>query len=175
MVLYALVPTVALHVVFFGPGLLIQIVLGVVDGAARRSRWPALATANRCARFLHDGSAIITAVLLALCLPPLAPWWLIVSGIAFAILLAKHLYRRARRESVQPRDGRLRGAARFVSRRSCCNGCRRTSADIEPASLSFGDTLNTILTGTLPARLTWDAITSPTPLDALRTESRTWA
>ena len=28
-VLYALVPTVALHVVFFGPGLLIQIVLGV--------------------------------------------------------------------------------------------------------------------------------------------------
>jgi len=29
-VLYALIPTVALHVVFFGPGVLIQIVLGVV-------------------------------------------------------------------------------------------------------------------------------------------------
>src|SRR6185295_13921836 len=42
--------------------------------------------------FLLDGSAIITAVLLAMCLPPLAPWWLVVSGVAFAVLLAKHLF-----------------------------------------------------------------------------------
>ena len=64
-VLYALVPTVALHVVFFGPGLLIQIVLGVVtalaaEAAALRLRGKPLPP------FLLDGSAIITAVLLAL-------------------------------------------------------------------------------------------------------------
>ena len=74
---------------FFGPGLLIQIVLGVAtallaEAAALRLRGKPLPP------FLLDGSAIITAVLLALCLPPLAPWWLIVSGTAFAILLAKH-------------------------------------------------------------------------------------
>src|SRR6185312_4689337 len=90
-VLYALVPTVALHVVFFGPGLLIQIVLGVAtalacEAAALRLRGKPLPP------FLLDGSAIITAILLALCLPPLAPWWLVVSGTAFAILLAKHAF-----------------------------------------------------------------------------------
>jgi len=43
-------------------------------------------------------------------------------------------------------------------------------AGLEPASLSFVDTLTTIFTGMPPARFTWDAITSPTPLDALRTD-----
>jgi electron transport complex protein RnfD len=43
-------------------------------------------------------------------------------------------------------------------------------AGIEPASLSLVETLTTILTGTPPGRFTWDAITSPTPLDALRTD-----
>src|SRR4030095_16589088 len=90
-VLYALVPTVALHVLFFGPGLLVQIVLGTAtallcEAAALRLRGKPLPP------FLLDGSAIITAVPLALCLPPLAPWGLVVSGVAFAILLAKHLF-----------------------------------------------------------------------------------
>src|SRR5687767_11691174 len=43
-------------------------------------------------------------------------------------------------------------------------------AGFEPASLSFLETLTTILTGAPPTRFTWDAITSPTPLDALRTD-----
>jgi electron transport complex protein RnfD len=41
---------------------------------------------------LSDGSALLTAVLLALCLPPLTPWWVTVCGSALAIILAKHLY-----------------------------------------------------------------------------------
>src|SRR4030095_3428695 len=45
-----------------------------------------------------------------------------------------------------------------------------TVAGLEPVSLSFADTLTTIFTGMPPARFTWDAITSPTPLDALRTD-----
>ena len=42
--------------------------------------------------FLGDGSAIVTAWLIALALPPLAPWWLLVVGALFAIVVAKHLY-----------------------------------------------------------------------------------
>jgi len=34
----------------------------------------------------------VTAVLLALALPPLAPWWVTVTGTAFAIVVAKQLY-----------------------------------------------------------------------------------
>ena len=42
--------------------------------------------------YLNDYSAIVTAVLLGLSLPPYAPWWLIVLGTSFAIIIAKHLY-----------------------------------------------------------------------------------
>ena len=41
---------------------------------------------------LRDGSVLITALLLALSLPVLAPWWLVALGTAFAVLLGKHLY-----------------------------------------------------------------------------------
>jgi len=41
---------------------------------------------------LSDGSALVTACLLALALPPLAPWWLTTIASLFAIIVAKHLY-----------------------------------------------------------------------------------
>jgi electron transport complex protein RnfD len=167
-VLYALIPTVALHVVFFGPGLLVQMVLGVAtallcEAAALRLRGKPLPP------FLLDGSAIITAVLLALCLPPLAPWWLVVSGVAFAILLAKHLFGGL---GANPFNPAMVGYAvllvSFPAR--LLQWLPPNVAGMEPADLSFVETLTTILTGSPPARFTWDAITSPTPLDALRTD-----
>ncbi|HKU16948.1 MAG TPA: electron transport complex subunit RsxD [Steroidobacteraceae bacterium] len=166
-VLYALVPTVVLHVVFFGPGLLIQIVLGVAtallaEAAALRLRGKPLPP------FLLDGSAIITAVLLALCLPPLAPWWLIVSGVAFAILLAKHLFGGLGANPFNP--AMVGYAVLLVSfPMRLLQWLPPNVAGIELADLSAMETLTTILTGAPPARFTWDAITSPTPLDALRT------
>ncbi len=42
--------------------------------------------------YLRDYSAVVTAVLLAVALPPTAPWWLGLCGIFFAIVIAKHLY-----------------------------------------------------------------------------------
>jgi Na+-translocating ferredoxin:NAD+ oxidoreductase subunit D len=167
-VLFALIPTVALHVVFFGPGLLVQIVLGVVtalaaEAAALRLRRKPLP------RYLLDGTAIITAVLLALCLPPLAPWWLIVSGVAFAILVAKHLFGGL---GANPFNPAMVGYAvllvSFPAR--LLQWLPPNVAGFEPASLTFVETLTTIFTGAPPARFTWDAITSPTPLDALRTD-----
>jgi electron transport complex protein RnfD len=41
---------------------------------------------------LRDWSAVVTAVLLALAIPPTSPWWLIVIGIIAAIVVAKQLY-----------------------------------------------------------------------------------
>jgi electron transport complex protein RnfD len=167
-VLYALVPTVVLHGVFFGPGVLIQIVLGVAtallcEAAALRLRGKPLPP------FLLDGSAIITAVLLALCLPPLAPWWLVVSGVAFAILLAKHLFGGL---GANPFNPAMVGYAvllvSFPAR--LLQWLPPDVPGMQPTDLSATETLTTILTGSPPARFTWDAITSPTPLDALRTD-----
>ena len=42
--------------------------------------------------YLRDLSAIVTAVLLALAIPPYTPWWASLIGIFFAILIAKQLF-----------------------------------------------------------------------------------
>jgi electron transport complex protein RnfD len=43
-------------------------------------------------RFVTDGSAIVTAWLIALTFPPLSPWWLTVTGVFLAIVIAKQVY-----------------------------------------------------------------------------------
>ena len=42
--------------------------------------------------FLRDGSALVTALLLAVALPPYAPWWLTLVATFFALVFGKHLY-----------------------------------------------------------------------------------
>ena len=42
--------------------------------------------------FLRDGSALVTAVLLALALPPYSPWWLTLIATGSAIVFGKQLY-----------------------------------------------------------------------------------
>ncbi|WP_432459274.1 MULTISPECIES: RnfABCDGE type electron transport complex subunit D [unclassified Agarivorans] len=39
-----------------------------------------------------DGSALLTALLLAMSLPPATPWWVAALGCGFAIFLGKHVY-----------------------------------------------------------------------------------
>ncbi|WP_440997471.1 RnfABCDGE type electron transport complex subunit D [Arhodomonas sp. SL1] len=90
-VLYALVPATATHVAFFGAGVLWQIMAAVTTALAIEAVM--LHLRGRPLRmFLSDGSAAVTAVLLALSIPPLAPWYLVVVGTAFALVFAKHLY-----------------------------------------------------------------------------------
>lgn len=90
-VLVALVPGIVVHVGFFGPGLLVQIVLACsfalgLEAIMLRLRGRPLKP------FLSDYSAVVTAVLFALCIPPLAPWWIAAVAMVFAIVVAKHLY-----------------------------------------------------------------------------------
>jgi electron transport complex protein RnfD len=44
------------------------------------------------AQYLGDGSALLTAWLLALSLPPWCPWWIGAVGGAFAIAIGKHVF-----------------------------------------------------------------------------------
>jgi electron transport complex protein RnfD len=166
-VIYALIPAIALHVVFFGPGLIVQIVLATV--AALLSEALALRLRGQpIQKYLSDFSAVITAILIAMCLPPLAPWWLVVSGSAFAILLAKHLYGGLGSNPFNP--AMVGYAVLLVSfPAELTRWTAPAVAELHAHSLGVADTLYTIFTGHLPDRLQWDAITSPTPLNALRT------
>jgi electron transport complex protein RnfD len=42
--------------------------------------------------YLYDGSAVLTGLLVAMTLPPWAPWWIGVVGSAIAIVLGKQVY-----------------------------------------------------------------------------------
>jgi len=90
-VLLALVPGVLAYTWFFGPGMLIQIMLAVFFALlfeALMLRW----RGRPLKPFINDYSAVVTAVLFALCIPPLAPWWISCIAMLFAIVFAKHLY-----------------------------------------------------------------------------------
>lgn len=87
----ALLPGVVAYAWLIGPAILIQ--LAIASAAALVAEALILAARGKpLALFLSDGSAVVTAWLIALTFPPLAPWWLVVTGTVFAILVAKHFY-----------------------------------------------------------------------------------
>jgi len=90
-VLVALLPAIAAYVWLFGPGILVTLSLATATALAAEAAM-LKARGYPAKPFLTDLSAIVTAWLLALSLPSLAPWWLIVTGTLFAIVVAKHLY-----------------------------------------------------------------------------------
>jgi len=65
----------------------------VAMGTALLAEAAALFLQGRPARpVLLDGSAALTAWLLAVSLPPFAPWWVAAIGSAFAIIIAKQVF-----------------------------------------------------------------------------------
>ncbi|MFT7288764.1 MAG: electron transport complex protein RnfD [Halieaceae bacterium] len=90
-VLLATLPGIAALVYFFGPGVLVNVLFGGIvallcESLALRLRRQPLKP------FLSDYSALVTSTLLCIALPPYSPWWLLFIGVAFSLLIAKHLY-----------------------------------------------------------------------------------
>jgi electron transport complex protein RnfD len=90
-VLVALLPGIAAYVWFFGGAILVQIALASVTALAAEALILRL-RGKPILRFITDGSALVTAWLIALTFPPIAPWWLTVTGVLIAIVIVKHLY-----------------------------------------------------------------------------------
>jgi electron transport complex protein RnfD len=90
-VLLALVPGIAAYVWQIGAGILVN--LAIVSVAALAAETLVLKLRKRPAAIaLGDGSALVTAWLVALALPSIVPWWLTVIAALIAIVGAKHLY-----------------------------------------------------------------------------------
>jgi len=90
-VLLALAPVLVVQVYLFGPGPLWLVAVASVTALACEAL--ALALRRRSSQAaLRDGSVLVTAVLLALAVPPTLPWWLIAFGTAVAVLIGKHAY-----------------------------------------------------------------------------------
>lgn len=87
----ALIPGLIALVAYFGWGYAINVVLAVLTAILVEAL--ILKIRNRPVLFfLKDGSALVTALLIACALPPLVPWWLVVLGSAIAIIFGKHLF-----------------------------------------------------------------------------------
>ena len=116
LVLPMLVPAAIAHVLAFGPGLLLQACIATAAALLAESVMLRLRGQPQMP-FLTDGSAVVTAVLLAFALPPLAPWWLACEWRRLRDRLRQAPVRRAREQPVQSGDGRLRTAAGLISGR----------------------------------------------------------
>ena len=90
-VLVALLPGIAAYVWYFGVAILLQVALASITALAAEALMLAL-RGKPLMLFLSDGSALVTAWLIALSFPSIAPWWLTVLGTLLAIIVAKHLY-----------------------------------------------------------------------------------
>jgi electron transport complex protein RnfD len=88
-VLIALAPGLLVGLWFFGlPALR---VLLVAVGGCLLFEWAMLRALHRPGR-LHDLSAAVTGVLLAMNLPSTSPWWMVLIGAFVAIVIAKQVY-----------------------------------------------------------------------------------
>lgn len=90
-VIFALLPATAFGLYLFGWPAINLVVLSIVSCLAAEAA--CLAIGRRPVRStLGDGSAVLTGLILALCLPPWAPWWIAVLGAAFAIVVGKQVF-----------------------------------------------------------------------------------
>lgn len=153
----ALVPGIAAYAWLVGPAILVQLVIATL--AALLAETAMLRIQKKpLTIFLSDGSAVVTAWLIALTFPPLAPWWLVAIGTVFAIVVAKHLYGGLGQNPFNPA---------MVAFAVCIVSFPALMSQWPTVGLQLPllDQINVIL-GLAPRV---DALSSATPLDAMKT------
>jgi len=91
LVMLALLPTTGYGVYLFGWPALLLLILTTLSAVIAEALCLQLA-GKPVRRFLMDGSALLSGWLLALTLPPWAPWWIGVSGGVIAIVIGKQVF-----------------------------------------------------------------------------------
>jgi len=167
-VLLALVPGIAAYVWMFGSGVLLSLLLASATALLAEAAMLKL-RARPVLPFLLDGSALVTAWLLALALPPLAPWWLIVVGTLFAIVIAKQLYGGL---GYNPFNPAMIGYAVLLISFPVLMTQWPAPLALSHAHLGLLDQVHHIFGRVLPDGIGLDAISSATPLDTLKTQLR---
>jgi len=91
LVIAACLPAILISTYFFGIGVVLNIVFSSACAIFFESVVLKIRGKNLPAN-LSDNSALVTAVLLGIAIPPGSEWWLILSGVFFAIVIAKHVF-----------------------------------------------------------------------------------
>jgi len=173
LVIYATLPGILAQWYFFGWGNLIHI--GLAMATALICEFTVLSLRKKpISHELFDGSALLTALLLGICLPALAPWWISVIGTIFAIVIVKQLYGGLGHNPFNPA---MAGYVMLLVSFPLQMTLWQPPLSLLAFDLNFTNTLTTILTGFTvegysveQVRNTIDGITMATPLDTLKTD-----
>lgn len=170
-VLLALAPAALCHVWYFGPGLLLNFAL--TASAALLTEATVLRLRGLPTRHaLRDCSALVTAALLSLALPPFVPFWIPLAGGAIAITLAKQLYGGLGKNLFNPAMvGYVFLILSFPVEMTQWLPPRM--GDLDYRQLTVGEHVNYVFTGRTPEALEVDAVTRATPLDLVKEGLRT--
>ncbi|MGV6818440.1 MAG: electron transport complex subunit RsxD [Thiotrichales bacterium] len=164
-VLYALVPGTILAVGFFGWGVLLNVILAVLFAVVLEAL--VLLLRNRPLEpALGDYSAVVTGWLLGLSLPQLAPWWIVLVGMIFAIVIAKHLYGGL---GFNPFNPAMVGYVALLISFPGAMTAWAPPARLVDLPLSLGEVIRLKLFGAMPPGHDWDSMTMATPLDSVKT------
>jgi len=163
LVVAAMLPAMIAHAWFFGWGILINSVICVTT-AYIAEIYMLYLRKRPLAPFLSDGSALVTALLIACALPPLLPWWIGMLATAFAIIIGKHLYGGLGYNPFNPA---------MIGYATCLIVFPKQMTAWIPAvtdndfTLTFTENLRFSLFGEIPVNKTYDMITQATPLDTI--------
>jgi len=163
-VLIALAPGIITMIWQFGYGVLFNIIICVSTAVAAEACMLYL-RGRPILPFVSDLSAVVTAVLLALALPTLAPWWIPLIGAFIAIVIAKHLYGGLGYNPFNP--AMVAFAVLMVSFPKSMTVWMLPHS-LMPSGSSFSD-LFVIIFGSQSNGELVDAITAATPLDEMKT------
>jgi Na+-translocating ferredoxin:NAD+ oxidoreductase subunit D len=164
--LLALVPAMAAYVWYFGPIILVSVALATAAALAAEALM-LLLRREPLAPYLGDLSAVVTAWLLALSMPPLSPWWLTVGANAFAIIVVKHFYGGLGSNPFNPAmAGYAAALVAFPLRMSHWSPPKILSA----TRTDWHTQLDYIFREFVDRRFLIDAETMATPLDTIKTQ-----
>jgi len=164
-VLIGLIPGTLAMWWYFGWGVIINITLAIMTAVIAEALFLRARKRDALPAIL-DLSAVLTAWLLALALPPLLPWWQTVLGSTFAIVVAKQLFGGL---GYNPFNPAMVGYVLLLVSFPASMTRWLPPEMLAEHSLTFNDSINAIFSGQLPLSQSWDAITSATPLDEMRT------
>ena len=171
-VCYALLPGIVVQSYFFGAGVYFQLLLAIVTAYITESLCM-LARDREARSALRDNTALVTAGRLAISIPSLAPWWIIIIGTAFSIIVVKQLYGGMGQNLFNPA---MAGYVLLLVSFPVQMTNWLPPSTIAQYDLSLWQTLHTILFEYTPAgysveqlRTTIDGVTMATPLDTVKT------
>ncbi len=165
-VVYALIPGTLAMLWYFGWGVMLNIIIAVTIAVLAEALMLSLRK-KPVTFYLSDYSAVVTGWLLALALPPLAPWWLTAVGAMFAIIVVKHLYGGIGYNPFNPAmAGYVMVLISFPEQMTHWP----PPYMLADSHLNVWQSIVATFSGSLPAGSGWDAVTMATPLDSMRTQ-----